>query len=648
MKYHLDEEADIMTMNRKSDFKRLMENRRDMYQFFARFYAKEIDEEFLEQLKHIEFPTDREENGLTEFQDALLRLNEYFEYDAGETLEELAADYAHTFLGAGSAQDDAAFPYESVYTSPKHIMMQDAWNQVSEIYEAKGIERNDDAGDWLEDHISMELEFMAYLCDETSQYTETLSGLEEQKAFLNRHLLNWVPELCLKIKDYADTEFYRMVGQLTTGFLQLDSFILDRMIVDRKAGVMYSRSCTVSRGFMDEVLQKLTKDYRIYAPVHLPERGMRENDGLIRYQEISKLEDIINDRQSDFSPKEVVYPVAQTIFSFDENSARETISRDPKGIIIFARACDINGLKRLDNMFMANGGTSDRYYSELRNKVKLFLMECEQSWDNCFCVSMKTNKTDNYSIAFRLYEDNIKLKIKDAEFAEYFDWAGTCDYEPEFITENKLKVRIPEIPNVQVLKEISNHEMWEEVSEDCISCGGCNTVCGTCSCFETLDYLNQENSRKGERRRIWSSCMIPDFSKTAGGNISRKYPKQMMRYKAMHKIYDYNKRFGGNEHMCVGCGRCVQRCPEDISFPDIINRMSDELDYMAGRKERPAVQDLKGEGAAPAAGTSAQPGADEKTAAAKGEAVTAAKDTAKKETASEKKAAKSAAAKSKE
>ena len=120
---------------------------------------------------------------------------------------------------------------------------------------------------------------MAYLCDEISEYTETLAGLEEQKSFLNRHLLNWAPEFCLKIKDCADTEFYRMVGQLTTGFLQLDSFILDRMIVDRKSGMAYSRSCTVSREMMNRILRKLQNEYRIFAPVHRPDReGGRQTD----------------------------------------------------------------------------------------------------------------------------------------------------------------------------------------------------------------------------------------------------------------------------------------------------------------------------------------------------------------------------------
>lgn len=570
----------MINLTKKAVFKQLMVNRRNLYHLFSRFFQREVDQPFYDSLKTIVFPTDREENALTEFKDALLRLNEYFEYDAGESLEDLAADYAKTFLGAGSAQGAAAFPYESVYTSPKHVMMQDAWNQVCEIYESKGLERNEESQELLEDHIAVELDFMAFLCDETSRFTETLAGLEEQKEFLNRHLLNWVPEFCLDIKAHADTEFYRMVGQLTTGFLQLDSFILDQMINARKARTMCSKSFRMSRSRMNEILKELQTEYRIYAPKHIPDRGMWETDGLIRYQEIDTMEEIVTDRQSDFSLKEVIYPVSQTIFKFDENNCTETVTNDPKGIIIFARPCDINGLKRLDNMFLANGGLSDVYYKRMRDKVKLFMMECEQSWDNCYCVSMGTNRTEYYSAAWKLHGEEIQLEVKDAELIDYFEGEAESRYQPSFIEENKKKVRIPRIEDPGKLREIFNLEFWKESSEDCISCGGCNTVCPTCSCFDTVDYLNQENSRKGERRRIWSSCMLPDFSRTAGGNIARKRPEQMMRFKTMHKVYDYNARFGGNEHMCVGCGRCIQRCPKDISFADTINRLSDEVDRL--------------------------------------------------------------------
>lgn len=126
---------------------------------------------------------------------------------------------------------------------------------------------------------------------------ETLAGLEEQREFLNKHLLNWVPEFCLDIKDHADTEFYRMVGQLTTGFLQLDSFILDKMIVERKARPVVSKSFRISRERMNEILKGLQTEYHIYGPKHVPDRGMWETDGLIRYEEISAVEEIVTDRQ---------------------------------------------------------------------------------------------------------------------------------------------------------------------------------------------------------------------------------------------------------------------------------------------------------------------------------------------------------------
>ena len=83
--------------------------------------------------------------------------------------------------------------------------------------------------------------------------------------------------------------------------------------------------------------------------------------------------------------------------------------------------------------------------------------------------------------------------------------------------------------------------------------------------------------------------MLPDFSKTAGGNIARKFPEQMMRFKTMHKVYDYNARYGGNEHMCVGCGRCIQRCPEKICFADTINTLSTEVDRINAEKKEEEI-----------------------------------------------------------
>ena len=59
----------------------------------------------------------------------------------------------------------------------------------------------------------------------------------------------------------------------------------------------------------------------------------------------------------------------------------------------------------------------------------------------------------------------------------------------------------------------------------------------------------------------------------AGGHNVRAKAGDRMRFKAMHKLYDYNARFGkGN--MCVGCGRCDMRCPKDIHFSETIDKLA--------------------------------------------------------------------------
>ena len=45
--------------------------------------------------------------------------------------------------------------------------------------------------------------------------------------------------------------------------------------------------------------------------------------------------------------------------------------------------------------------------------------------------------------------------------------------------------------------------------------------------------------------------------------------------KVMHKIYDYEKRFG--YPMCVGCGRCDDVCPEYISFSGCVNHLEEAM-----------------------------------------------------------------------
>ena len=321
---------------------------------------------------------------------------------------------------------------------------------------------------------------------------------------------------------------------------------------------------------MDEIFAALSETYRIYAPV---KRGK-----FIRYGEVKCVEQVVWNEKSHFSPKEVFYPIVQTLLYFSENDVRES-EVDDKPAIILLRPCDSNGIHRLDTVFMENGGHADNYYQRLREKVKFFLMECPESFETCFCVSMGSNVTDDYSVALRVNDDGVFVEVKDEAFAAVFGGEAACDFTPAFVTENQRKVNVPEITDRAMVKDIHALDMWREFDDNCIGCGGCNTVCITCSCFDTTDIIYNETSRDGERRRVWSSCMLNDYSTVAGGHNVRAKAGDRMRFKAMHKLYDYNARFGkGN--MCVGCGRCDMRCPKDIHFSETIDKLATAVENL--------------------------------------------------------------------
>ncbi len=325
----------------------------------------------------------------------------------------------------------------------------------------------------------------------------------------------------------------------------------------------------VDRERMNDILEALSGSYRIYGPA-LDARKKR-----VQYREIRRIEQVVYDRQSDFSPKAVYYPISQVMFFFREDGVEDSELSDDRDILIFARACDINAIRRQDSMFLKNGGAEDLFYRRLREKVKFVLMECQESFEHCFCVSVGSNTTGDYALAVRFQEENLLVQVKDETFASFFEAEDREDYTVSFVQENKKKVRIPEIDRSN-LKQISELEYWKQFDERCIACGGCNTVCGTCTCFDTVDVIYREGSHEGERRRVWSGCMLEDFTRTAGGAVSRKTHGANMRFKVFHKFYDYKDRFGG-EHMCVGCGRCDIRCPREISFFDTVCGLYDAL-----------------------------------------------------------------------
>lgn len=335
-------------------------------------------------------------------------------------------------------------------------------------------------------------------------------------------------------------------------------------------------SYKVSLDKAEELFKALSAKYDIYAPKRFKAAGRYSATDVIKYDKIASFSEVVYDEKSTYPMKEVLSPIQQALFYFTEDEYRASKAKD-KPLLVFARACDINAMKVQARIYAGNGGFTDMYYQRMAEKVKYVLMECTGEDDTCFCVSMNSNTTDNYSLAIRFTQDALLFEAKDAAFDDFFKGADKVDFKPEFVKENKLKVTVPEIKDRDTLNKLKQHPMWQEFNGRCISCGACTVACSTCTCFTTRDVVYGDNPEVGERRRVSASCQIDGFTTVAGGGKYRPTAGDKMRFKVLHKFHDYKERFK-DSHMCVGCGRCTGRCPEFISISATVNKMAKALE----------------------------------------------------------------------
>lgn len=138
---------------------------------------------------------------------------------------DVAADFAALFLGMSA---NPVAPYESVYTSPERLLMQDARDEVLASYRQNGFQQAE--GQHLpEDHAATELEFMAKLCE------REMMGLQEgdamavgearaaQAAFLKDHLMAWMPRFCDDVQARAATGLYAGVAEMLAQVLAAEA-----------------------------------------------------------------------------------------------------------------------------------------------------------------------------------------------------------------------------------------------------------------------------------------------------------------------------------------------------------------------------------------------------------------------------------------
>jgi sulfite reductase, subunit A len=327
---------------------------------------------------------------------------------------------------------------------------------------------------------------------------------------------------------------------------------------------------------MNDILREWAKTAIIFAPKSLIGMGAFSDTDSVRYGEVVSIEEIEFDKKSHFTFKEILTPLSQTLFFFTEDSVKEA-DPDKRAAIVLLRSCDMHAIKRQDEIYLQNGPV-DHYYKRIRDGVKFILIGCPHSFENCFCVDMQTNTCDNYDAYIAMEDGAVLVDNRNPEWDAGFKAAadGEEAVMPVFAMENPVHVSVPEKLDISVMRS----EMWNEYDTRCIACGRCNYSCPTCTCYTMQDIFYTDNGKVGERRRVTASCMVDGYTTVAGGGEYRRTNGQRMRFKVLHKVYDFKKRFG--YQMCVGCGRCDDVCPEYISFSDCINKLDGAMKEVTG------------------------------------------------------------------
>ena len=314
----------------------------------------------------------------------------------------------------------------------------------------------------------------------------------------------------------------------------------------------------------DLFFNKLVSTGKLYAPVAVSEKSYSFKS-VIRPDEIAwqALRTIL-------PPKKYFFKETETILTYKDNEIKEVLPESTNFSILGLHPCDLASLSIMDKIFLDY--PSDTHYAIRRKNAFLIGTSCMPD-EHCFCESMGTSSVNNtYDIFLTDILDKYFIEVATAKGKEFLDSLGDSVHksdssdESQYKTfwrerEKSFKIGFKE-PNLKSLMNLEiDNPIWEELGNQCLSCGNCTPVCPTCYCFDMLDTVNLD-SVSGQRDRQWDSCQFTMFASVAGDFNFRASPVERLKFWYRHKLHGFEDPYGLKT--CVGCGRCTVSCPAEI------------------------------------------------------------------------------------
>lgn len=324
---------------------------------------------------------------------------------------------------------------------------------------------------------------------------------------------------------------------------------------------------------LGKLVDTLSQKTDIYAPV--------KEDGVVMFKRVERAEAIAYDYQnSDIPPKNILFPQTETMFSYTLGDAQaiDAAEEENHKVILAIRPCDAQSFTILDKVF-GEGDFQDVYYMRKRQHTTLIGLACNTPCANCFCTSLSGGPAHAESL------DILLTALEDGYVAEAVSEKGQAlidDHQELFgeasaeqqaqkehsqeQAENRMTRKIAVEGIKEKLDELFHHEVWQQMSKECLGCSVCTFLCPTCHCFDIHDETTLTD---GTRVRVWDTCSNPEYTLHASGHNPRPGRMNRTRNRIYHK-YNYYP-INSDVIACVGCGRCINKCPVNI---DIVNMLT--------------------------------------------------------------------------
>ncbi len=328
---------------------------------------------------------------------------------------------------------------------------------------------------------------------------------------------------------------------------------------------------------LSKLFAALSESKKLYIPADTKggARFLPYEDGMALTRELNTVR----------SPKDLFFPQTENLMDFKlEGKKIEVIDtrKECEDFIIFGvRACDVRSFDVLDRVFLSE--PVDTYYKNRREHGVIVSLACNKPEETCFCSTFGIDCANpEGDIASYICGDEMYFEAR-TEKGEALLSGISClsegGEEPVWeckrnIYEIKEKLPLASLSAEKFGKNMNEYfgsEKWDELSESCLGCGTCTFVCPTCQCYDIKDF---DTGHGIKRFRCWDSCMYSEFTKMAHGN-PRVSQKERFRQRFMHKLVYYPMNNDGI-FSCVGCGRCVSKCPISMNIVKVMKKLGEE------------------------------------------------------------------------